>query len=119
MRSSLPLPPLPPLCLLSVDHPPSPRRAAGGLVQLGLAVARLFATSDRTFHKPDQQALTSLLSFLLGTSLGRIGDRVGPKKRWWVMTGTFISALLTMAAALCAHFSREISVAECVLSLLP
>ncbi|GAA5903942.1 hypothetical protein JCM8208_001734 [Rhodotorula glutinis] len=84
----------------------------GGLVQLGLAVARLFATSDRTFHKPDQQALTSLLSFLLGTSLGRIGDRVGPKKRWWVMTGTFISALLTMAAALCAHFSREISVAE-------
>ena len=92
--------------------------AAGGLVQLGLAVARLFATSDRTFHKPDQQALTSLLSFLLGTSLGRIGDRVGPKKRWWVMTGTFISALFTMAAALCAHFSREISVAECVPFLL-
>ncbi|KPV71537.1 uncharacterized protein RHOBADRAFT_47715 [Rhodotorula graminis WP1] len=84
----------------------------GGLVQLGLAVGRLFATSDRTFHKPDQQALTSLLSFLLGTSLGRIGDRVGAKKRWWAMSATFISALLTMAAALCAHFSRETSVAE-------
>ncbi|GAA5985998.1 hypothetical protein JCM11641_004896 [Rhodosporidiobolus odoratus] len=84
----------------------------GGLVQLSLAVARLFATGDRTFHKPDQQALTSLLSFLLGTSLGRIGDEVGPKKRWWIMTATFIMSLLTMAAALCAHFSGEISVAE-------
>ncbi|GAA6052938.1 hypothetical protein JCM3770_006743 [Rhodotorula araucariae] len=84
----------------------------GGLVQLGLAVARLFATGDRTFHKPDQQALTSLLSFLLGTSLGRIGDRIGPKKRWYLMAATFVTALLTMAAALCAHFSGELSVAE-------
>ncbi|POY75999.1 hypothetical protein BMF94_1085 [Rhodotorula taiwanensis] len=84
----------------------------GGLVQLSLAVARLFATSDRTFHKPDQQALTSLLSFLLGTAFGRIGDKVGPKKRWWIMTATFLMALFTMAAALCAHFSGEPSVAE-------
>ncbi|GAA6008094.1 hypothetical protein JCM11491_001880 [Sporobolomyces phaffii] len=86
----------------------------GGLVQLSLAVARLFASSprDTTFHKPDQQALTSLLSFLLGTSLGRIGDKVGAKKRWWIMTATFIMSLLTMAAALCAHFSNEPSVAE-------
>lgn len=87
-------------------------RAAGNLVQLSLAIARLFATSDRTFHKGDQQALTSLISFLLGSSLGRIGDRVGPKKRWWLMTSTFIMALLTMAASLCAHFSGDASVAE-------
>ncbi|BGP03063.1 hypothetical protein RTBOTA2_005682 [Rhodotorula toruloides] len=84
----------------------------GGLVQLSLAVARLFATNDRTFHKPDQQALTSLLAFLLGSSIGRIGDKVGPKRRWWIMTATFIMALFTMAAALCAHFSYEPSVAE-------
>ncbi|BGP19558.1 hypothetical protein JCM10213_000158 [Rhodosporidiobolus nylandii] len=84
----------------------------GGLVQLSLAVARLFSTGDHTFHKPDQQALTSLLSFLLGTSLGRIGDKVGAKKRWWIMASTFIMALMTMAAALCAHFSGEPSVAE-------
>ncbi|KWU41830.1 hypothetical protein RHOSPDRAFT_22260, partial [Rhodotorula sp. JG-1b] len=84
----------------------------GNLVQLSLAIARLFATSDRTFHKGDQQALTSLISFLLGSSLGRIGDRVGPKKRWWLMTSTFIMALLTMAASLCAHFSGDASVAE-------
>lgn len=84
----------------------------GNLVQLSLAVARLFATSDDRFHKPDQQALTSLLSFLVGSSLGRIGDKVGAKRRWWVMTATFMMALLTMAASLCAHFSYEPSVAE-------
>ncbi|GAA5881807.1 hypothetical protein JCM16303_006461 [Sporobolomyces ruberrimus] len=86
----------------------------GGLVQLSLAVARLFASSprDTTFHKPDQQALTSLLSFFVGTSLGRIGDKVGPRKRWWIMTATFIMSLLTMAAALCAHFSAGPSIAE-------
>ncbi|GAA5986324.1 hypothetical protein JCM5350_002981 [Sporobolomyces pararoseus] len=86
----------------------------GGLVQLSLAVARLFASSprDTTFHKPDQQALTSLLSFLVGTSLGRIGDKVGPRRRWWIMSATFFMSLLTMAAALCAHFSAGPSVAE-------
>ncbi|GAA6012805.1 hypothetical protein JCM10207_005366 [Rhodosporidiobolus poonsookiae] len=84
----------------------------GGLVQLSLAVARLFATRDRTFHKPDQQALTSLLSFLLGSSIGRYGDKVGAKRRWWIMTATFIMGLFTMAAALCAHYSGEMSVAE-------
>ncbi|GAA5900016.1 YoaK family protein [Sporobolomyces salmoneus] len=86
----------------------------GGLVQLSLAVARLFASSprDTTFHKPDQQALTSLLSFLVGTSLGRIGDKVGPRRRWWIMSATFFMSLLTMAAALCAHFSAGPSIAE-------
>ncbi|GAA5939249.1 YoaK family protein [Sporobolomyces koalae] len=86
----------------------------GGLVQLSLAVARLFASSprDTTFHKADQQALTSLLSFLVGTSIGRIGDKVGPRRRWWIMTATFIMALLTMAASLCAHFSAGPSIAE-------
>lgn len=81
---------------------------------MSLAVARLFATDDRTYHKPDQQALTSLLSFLVGSSVGRVGDKVGPKRRWWLMLATFIMALFTMAAALCAHFSHEQSVAECV-----
>ncbi|GAA5846644.1 hypothetical protein JCM3766R1_005795 [Sporobolomyces carnicolor] len=86
----------------------------GGLVQLSLAVARLFASSprDTSFHKPDQQALTSLLSFLVGTALGRIGDKVGPRRRWWIMSATFFMSLLTMAAALCAHFSAGPSIAE-------
>jgi len=84
----------------------------GNLVQLGLAVARLFATSDKTFHKPDQQALTSLLSFIVGTSLGRFGVRIGAQRRTWLIGSTFLTALLCMAASLCAHFSGEESVAE-------
>lgn len=84
------------------------------MVQLGLAVARLFATSDKTFHKPDQQALTSLLSFIVGTSLGRFGVRIGAQRRTWLIGSTFLTALLCMAASLCAHFSGEESVAECV-----
>ncbi|GAA5995333.1 YoaK family protein [Rhodotorula paludigena] len=84
----------------------------GNLVQCGLAVARLFGSNDLTFHKADQQALTSLLSFLVGTSVGRIGDKVGPKRRWWIMVATFIMALETMAAALCAHYSGEESIAQ-------
>lgn len=87
-------------------------RAGGGLVQLSLAVARLFATSDHTFYKGDQQALASLLSFLIGVSFGRIGDHVGVKKRWWLMTATSVMGLMTLAATLCAHFSGEPSIAE-------
>lgn len=86
--------------------------SAGNLVQCGLAVARLFGSNDLTFHKADQQALTSLLSFLVGTSVGRIGDKVGPRRRWWIMVATFIMALETMAAALCAHYSGEESIAQ-------
>ncbi|GAA5963131.1 hypothetical protein JCM8115_001030 [Rhodotorula mucilaginosa] len=85
---------------------------SGGLVQLSLAVARLFATSDHTFYKGDQQALASLLSFLVGVSIGRIGDHVGVKKRWWLMTATSMMGLMTLAATLCAHFSGEPSIAE-------
>lgn len=85
---------------------------SGGLVQLSLAVARLFATSDHTFYKGDQQALASLLSFLIGVSFGRIGDHVGVKKRWWLMTATSVMGLMTLAATLCAHFSGEPSIAE-------
>ncbi|GAA5824664.1 hypothetical protein JCM11251_005294 [Rhodosporidiobolus azoricus] len=84
----------------------------GGLVQLSLALARSFSTGDHTFHKPDQQALTSLLSFLLGTAVGRVGDKYGPKRRSWVMFATFLMALLSLAAALCAKYSGEASVAQ-------
>ncbi|KAL8292749.1 hypothetical protein RQP46_001361 [Phenoliferia psychrophenolica] len=60
----------------------------GGTIQLALALARLFtgdpATRTYEFEQPDRQALTSLLGFLLGTSVGRVGDKVGPKKRVWL-----------------------------------
>ena len=69
---------------------------------MAIALARLFeGAQDHTFHKADQQALCSLISFNLGTFvIGRIGDRVGAQKRIWLIAGTFIQTLLTMAAAI-------------------
>ncbi|EJT51813.1 hypothetical protein A1Q1_06951 [Trichosporon asahii var. asahii CBS 2479] len=82
----------------------------GNVAQLGIAIARNFdPLSTRTYHfmKPDQQAFVSLLSFLAGTSLGRIGDKIGPKRRTWLVLATFMQCLMTMAGALCAHFGGE------------
>ncbi|KAK8843939.1 hypothetical protein IAR55_006731 [Kwoniella newhampshirensis] len=82
----------------------------GNVAQLGLAIARTFApVGERTYgmQKPDQQALASLLSFWLGTSLGRLGDRLTAKKRTWLVLASFVQVLLAMAAALTAHFSGE------------
>lgn len=57
---------------------------------------------------PDKQALCSLLSFLLGTSLGRIGDKIGNHSRRWLISATIVQASMLMAAALLAHFGEEI-----------
>jgi hypothetical protein len=92
----------------------TPQTARFFSARSGLAVARNFAPREaRTyvFEKPDQQALTSLLSFLLGTSLGRIGDRWGCKRRGWLATSSVIQAVLLTAAAVLAHYSGEPSVA--------
>jgi hypothetical protein len=71
---------------------------------LAIALCRLFEGApgfqDHTFHKADQQALCSLISFNLGAFVGRIGDRVGAHKRVWLIAGTFIQTLFTMAAAI-------------------
>ncbi|ODN73717.1 hypothetical protein L202_07257 [Cryptococcus amylolentus CBS 6039] len=82
----------------------------GNVAQLGLALARCFAPGEeRTygFQKPDQQALVSLLAFWIGTSLGRVGDWTGARRRRWLGLATFVQALLAMAAALTIHFSGE------------
>ncbi|KAF9255571.1 hypothetical protein L218DRAFT_1081783 [Marasmius fiardii PR-910] len=75
----------------------------GNFIQLAVAIARLFEGSpgnrDQTFHKADQQALTSLVAFNVGAFVGRIGDHMGTHKRIWLMLGTFIQTLFTMAAA--------------------
>ncbi|WVN87595.1 uncharacterized protein L203_102778 [Cryptococcus depauperatus CBS 7841] len=87
----------------------------GNVAQLGLAIARTFAPAgEKTygFQKPDQQALTSLLSFWIGASLGRFGDWSGARKRTWLVSATFVQALLVMAAALAAHYSKESGFAE-------
>jgi len=82
----------------------------GNAVQLALAVARPFQGDD-TFYTPDRQALTSLLTFIFGALLARVGDRVGSKARIWLFIGTFVQALFTMAAAICLWKSDEGSVA--------
>lgn len=88
----------------------------GNFAQLALALARLFeglpGFRDQTFHKADQQALCSLLAFQLGSFLGRIGDKIGPHKRIWLVLGTFFQALLTMAGALAFWKSGQGSIAN-------
>ncbi|THH08836.1 hypothetical protein EW145_g2442 [Phellinidium pouzarii] len=73
----------------------------GNTVQLSLALARLFSpgNTDFSFRIADRQALVSLVTFLGGASIGRIGDKVGSNTRAWLFTGTLIQALFTMAAA--------------------
>ncbi|KAF8510659.1 hypothetical protein BU17DRAFT_77645 [Hysterangium stoloniferum] len=73
------------------------------VVNLALAVARLFAMSDvpgRHFRLIDQQSLASILTFLGGAFLGRIGDHMGNRTRAWLFLGTFIQALFTMVASI-------------------
>ncbi|KAF8603860.1 hypothetical protein BDV93DRAFT_126488 [Ceratobasidium sp. AG-I] len=66
---------------------------------------------DYGLRTGDAQALASLLCFLFGAFCGRLGDKVGPKKRAWLITGTFIQAGFTLAAALCAWANGESSFA--------
>lgn len=81
--------------------------------QLAIAIARLFGKPrDLTFHLADQQALTSLLTFIAGTSIGRIGDRIGPRRRIWLVFGTFLQALLLMIASICLWKSGQASIAS-------
>ncbi|KAJ7735100.1 hypothetical protein DFH07DRAFT_114569 [Mycena maculata] len=89
----------------------------GNFAQLALAIARLWEIApsgsghDTSFHIADRQALTSLLSFNAGAFFGRIGDRVGPHKRIWLVVATFVQVLLTMAAALTVWQSGQGSIA--------
>jgi MFS family permease len=92
---------------------PAPTTAANRASQLGIALARLFSPeNDKSFHLPDQQALTSLTTFLGGAFLGRIGDRLGARTRLWLFLGTFLQALFTMAGAIAIWQSGQGSVAS-------
>ncbi|KAH8116002.1 hypothetical protein DFH11DRAFT_1840503 [Phellopilus nigrolimitatus] len=86
----------------------------GNTVQLSLAIARLFSPGQTNFEfrMADRQALVSLLTFLGGASLGRLGDRIGSNTRLWLSLGTFIQALFTMAAALTVWKGGQGSVAD-------
>ncbi|KIY48453.1 hypothetical protein FISHEDRAFT_43352 [Fistulina hepatica ATCC 64428] len=83
----------------------------GNFIQLALAIARLWEGTGTTFRIADQQALASLLSFNAGAFLGRIGDHIGPKRRIWLIAGTFLQTLFTMAASIAVWKSGQGSIA--------
>ncbi|KAG1762986.1 hypothetical protein EV702DRAFT_983142 [Suillus placidus] len=85
----------------------------GNSVQLALALARLFnGQHDYSFHIADRQALCSLITFIFGAFIGRLGDKLGCKTRLWLALGTFIQTLFTMAAAIAIWKSHQGSVAD-------
>ncbi|KAJ8585546.1 hypothetical protein M405DRAFT_796691 [Rhizopogon salebrosus TDB-379] len=85
----------------------------GNTIQLALALARLFnGQHDYSFHLADQQALCSLITFIFGAFIGRIGDKMGCKTRAWLTLGTFIQTLFTMAAAIAIWKSGQASVSD-------
>lgn len=83
---------------------------------MALAIARLFegprGQRDYTFHNADKLALTSILCFAFGAFLGRIGDKIGCKTRLWLMLGTFVQSLFTMAAALTIWRTDQARIAD-------
>ncbi|TXT04844.1 hypothetical protein VHUM_03927 [Vanrija humicola] len=91
-------------------HLSRPGFQTGNVAQLAIAMARTFdppQTRTFTFMKGDQQALTALVSFWLGTSLGRIGARIGPKRRAWLVSTSLVQIVCAVIAAVLAHFSGE------------
>ena len=82
-------------------------------IQLSLALARLFnGQHDTSFHLADQQALCSVVTFIFGAFIGRIGDKMGCKTRAWLCLGTFIQTLFTVGAAIAIWKSGQGSVAD-------
>ncbi|CAE6417820.1 hypothetical protein ACGC1H_005136 [Rhizoctonia solani] len=64
---------------------------------------------DTGIKTSDAQALASLLCFLFGAFCGRLGDHVGPRRRAWLISNTFIQAMFTLGATLCCNANGESS----------
>ncbi|KAJ7885211.1 hypothetical protein B0H14DRAFT_2700069 [Mycena olivaceomarginata] len=71
----------------------------GNFAQLALASARTWSAQELVFSTPDIQALVSLFAFNIGAFVGRIGDRVGPQSRGWLVSGTAQSGQGSIALA--------------------
>ncbi|KIJ63147.1 hypothetical protein HYDPIDRAFT_29837 [Hydnomerulius pinastri MD-312] len=76
----------------------------GNTIQLSIAVGRLLdddrAEPDFSFRLSDRLAVCSLVTFLIGGFIGRLGDKIGCNTRLWMTAGTFIQTIFTMAAAI-------------------
>ncbi|KAG1851857.1 hypothetical protein DFJ58DRAFT_419139 [Suillus subalutaceus] len=85
----------------------------GNSLRLALAFARLFdGQHDPSFDVPDGLALCSLLMFIFGAFIGRLGDKLGCKTRLWLTLGTFVQTLLTMVATIAIWKSHQGSIAD-------
>ncbi|KAJ6532747.1 hypothetical protein DFH09DRAFT_133544 [Mycena vulgaris] len=82
----------------------------GNFAQLALAFARLANTHEIVASIADQQAVTSLVAFNVGAFIGRIGDRIGPQTRVWLVSGTVLQAVFTIIAGICIQQSGQGSV---------
>ena len=88
---------------------------SGNTIQLAAALGRMCTgpgPRDTSFHVADQQALCSLLAFLLGAGIGRIGDRIGTKSRLWLCGATLFQSFLSLLAAVVLIGSGEPSVTD-------
>ncbi|KAF7348548.1 Aldedh domain-containing protein [Mycena venus] len=83
----------------------------GNFAQIALATARFYNTQDLVVSISDRQALVSLVAFNAGAFLGRVGDRMGPHTRGWLVTGTVVQAWLTFVAGICIQQSGQDSIA--------
>ena len=87
---------------------------SGNVVQLAAALARLFSGPDRSlyFHPADRLSVCSLFSFILGAGLGQFGDRIGPKKRLWLIGATSLQAGFMMISFVTITVSHQGSIAS-------
>ncbi|KAJ6491296.1 hypothetical protein C8R47DRAFT_445518 [Mycena vitilis] len=83
----------------------------GNFAQIALAWARAANTHEISVSISDWQALMSLAAFNVGAFAGRLGDRMGPHTRGWLLSGTVVQAAMTLIAGLCIQQSGQGSVA--------
>ncbi|KAJ7255342.1 hypothetical protein C8J57DRAFT_1721892 [Mycena rebaudengoi] len=79
---------------------------------LCLAAARFLRNRHSVFKITEQHAATSIVAFNLGVFVGRLGDRIGPHKRIWLISGTLLQALFNVAAAVCIWCSGQGGIAS-------
>ncbi|KAG2355578.1 hypothetical protein BDR07DRAFT_1425652 [Suillus spraguei] len=80
--------------------------------QTGNSLKLALALAHHSFDITDRLALCSVLTFIFGSFIGRFGDKLGSKTRLWLVLGTFIQTLFTMAATIAIWKNNEDSVAR-------
>ncbi|KAK7059711.1 Aldedh domain-containing protein [Favolaschia claudopus] len=87
----------------------------GNFANLALASARNYHARKWSVTASDLHALSSLASFNVGAFLGRLGDRIGPQTRGWLVAGTLVQSVLTLVAGVCIQMSGQGGITDFVL----